>query len=217
MSRTLARAVAVVLPVLAAAAGAQPKVRVAVLPVVVHALEQQDYLQNGISDMLATRLEQNPKLDVVRVNDVAQATLDAEAARGVARNLGASFVVFGSFTRFGDGASLDLRCQSAQGPKGEDPRSVFVNAGSVGEIIPRLDDLAEKLGRYVTTGGGTPPVAAGPPGAPGPPEGAPAEALGDALSELDELRARVERLEEVLYGRPGAPAPGAAPAPEKRP
>jgi outer membrane protein insertion porin family len=214
MFRTLARAVAAALPLLAAAAGAQPKVRIVVLPVVVHALEQQDYLQNGIADMLATRLEQNPKLDVVRVGDAAQATLDAEAARGVGRSLGAAYVVFGSFTRFGEGASLDLRCQGTEGPKGEDPRSVFVNAGSVGEIIPRLDDLAEKLGRYVTTGGGPPPVAAGPPGAPPSP---PAEALGDALSELDELRARVERLEEVLYGRPGAGVPGAATPPEKRP
>jgi len=159
--------------------------------------------------VLATRLEQNPKLTVVRVANTSQATIDGETARAAARNVGAEYVVFGSFTRFGEGASLDLRCLNTEGPKGEDPRSVFVNAGSVGEIIPRLDELAEKVGRYVTTGGAPPPVAAGPPGA--PPVGS-GQAIGDALSELDELRARVERLEEILYGRePGAAPPGSAP------
>ena len=145
MFRTLARTVAAALPLLAVAAGAQPKLRVAVLPVVVHSLEQQAYLQSGIADMLATRLEQHPGLAVVRVRDVAQATTDGEAAREAARAAGAEFVVFGSFTRFGDGASLDLRCLPVAGAKGDDPRSVFVQAGSVGEIIPRLDDVADKV------------------------------------------------------------------------
>ncbi len=210
MFRMVARTVAAALPLLALAAAAEPKARIAVLPVVVHALEQQEYLQNGLADMLATRLEQNPKLVVVRIPNTTLATIDGEAARAAARNAGADWVVFGSFTRFGDGASLDLRCLSTQGPKGEDPRSVFVNAGSVGEIIPRLDDLAEKVGRYVTSGGSTPAVGAAPPGSPIAGSG---QALGDALSELDELRARVERLEEILYGREG----GVAPQPGKQP
>jgi TolB-like protein len=209
MFRMVARAVALALPFFALSAAAQPRIRIVVLPVVVHALEQQEYLQNGIADMLATRLEQNPKLAVIRVANTSQATIDGETARAAARNVGAEYVVFGSFTRFGEGASLDLRCLKTEGPKGEDPRSVCVNAGSVGEIIPRLDELAEKVGRYVTTGVAPPAVAAGPPGAPPVASG---QALGDALSELDELRARVERLEEILYGRePGAAPPGGAP------
>jgi hypothetical protein len=215
MFRTLARTVAGLLPLLAVSAAAQPPVRVAVLPVVVHALEQQDYLQSGIADMLATRLEQNPNLAVLRVSDPSRATIDAEAAREAARAAGADFVVYGSFTRFGDGASLDLRCLPSAGAKDAPPRSVFVQAGSVGEIIPRLDDIADKVGRYVVSGApGTPAVAAGPPGAPG--TSLSNEAMSDALSELDELRARVERLEEALYGREGgaAPRPGGA---EKQP
>jgi TolB-like protein len=214
MFRTLARTLAAALPLLAVAAGAQPKPRVAVLPVVVHSSEQQDYLQSGIADMLATRLEQSPNLVVVRVRDTAVATTDGEAARAAARAAGAEFVVFGSFTRFGDGASLDLRCLPVAGPKGEDPRSVFIQAGSVGEIIPRLDEIADKVARYVASGGVVPPaVGAGP--APGA-GGSPPEAFQDALSELDELRARVERLEELIYGREGAGAPQPA-GPGKQP
>ena len=216
MFRTLARTVAAALPLLAVAAGAQPKLRVAVLPVVVHSLEQQAYLQSGIADMLSTRLEQNPGLVVVRVRDAVQATTDGEAARKAARAAGADFVVYGSFTRFGDGASLDLRCLPVAGAEGDDPRSVFVQSGSVGEIIPRLDDVADRVARYVTSGGGTgtPAVGAGPAVAAG---GAPPEALSDALSELDELRARVERLESLISGREGAAGGPQAADPGKQP
>jgi hypothetical protein len=177
---------------------------------VVHSLEQQEYLQNGIASMLATRLDQNARLRVTRVLDPSKATLDGEAAREAARAAGAEFVVFGSFTRFGDGASLDLRCLPVAGPAGQDPRSVFVQSGKVGDIIPRLDEIADKVGRYVTSGGAPPSVAAGPPGVAAAP-GAGSEALEDALSELDELRARVERLESALYGREGGGTPPPAP------
>src|SRR5262245_47323045 len=119
MFRRFARLVAAALPLFAVGAGAEVRVKVAVLPVVVHALEQKEYLQSGIADMLATRLEQNPKLTVARVADVAQATTDGEAARAAARAAGAQFVVFGSFTRFGDGASLDLRCLPTAGNAGD--------------------------------------------------------------------------------------------------
>lgn len=211
MFRRLALLVAAVLPLAAVSAGAAERpIPVAVLPVVVHSLEQQDYLQSGLGSMLATRLDQNAELRVLRVSDPAQATLDGEAARAAARAAGAEFVVFGSFTRFGDGASLDLRCLPVEGPAGQDPRSVFVQSGKVGDIIPRLDEIADKVGRYVTTGGGAPPaVGAAPPQQAAANPGTSSQALGDALSELDELRARVERLESVLYGAEGG---GTAPS-----
>lgn len=210
MFRRLALLVAAALPLAVAPGGAAaaPPIPVAVLPVVVHSLDQQEYLQSGIGSMLATRLDQNAQLRVVRVSDPAQATLDGEAARAAARAAGAEFVVFGSFTRFGDGASLDLRCLPVAGSPGQNPRSVFVQSGKVGDIIPRLDEIADKVARYVTTGGAPPAVGAAPPQPSAASPGASSQALGDALSELDELRARVERLESVLYGAEGG---GAAP------
>jgi len=209
MFRRFASLVAAALPLIAVGAGAEVRVKIAVLPVVVHALEQKDYLQSGIADMLATRLEQNPKVAVARVADVAQATTDGEAARAAARAVGAEYVVFGSFTRFGDGASLDLRCLPTAGAKGDAAKGVFVQAGKVGEIIPKLDEIADKVARYAMSGGAdVPPVAAGPPGAV---TSASSAGFQDALSELDELRSRVERLESALYGKEGNGTPGAAP------
>jgi TolB-like protein len=186
---------------------------VALLPVVVHSIEQTDYLQRGIADMLGTRLEQNASVSVVRVQDAAKATLDPEVARRAAQAAGASYAVYGSFTQFGDGASLDLRCVSAQGAGGDDARSIFVQAGSIGEIIPRLDEIADRVARYVVSpGAAAPPVAAGP-GATAP-RGPAAPAR---QGEVDALRSRVERLESAIYGRQGGAPAQAPPAPSARP
>lgn len=198
---------AALLLLLAAGSEAQPRVRVALLPVVVHSTGEGEYLQRGIGDMLGTRLERNGALSVVRVQELAKATLDPEAARRAAQAAGAAFAVFGSFTQFGDGASLDLRCVSAQGGGGDDERSVFVQAGTAGELIPRLDEVADRIGRYVVAPGAAAPVAAGPAAPAARTPASPA-----LKGEVDALRSRVERLESLVLGSQGArPAPGAAP------
>jgi TolB-like protein len=203
MRRAVAPALAAALLLLATAAAAAPRVRVVVLPVVVHSTDDTAYLQRGIADMLGTRLEQNPALAVVRVQNPAAATVDPAAARKAAQAAGADYALFGSFTQFGDGASLDLHCVSTRGAPDADPRSIFVQAGTVGEIIPRLGDVADRVARYVTgTGDAAPAVAAGP----GVRTAAPAR------SEFEELRARVERLESLLGARPAA-APARPPVP----
>jgi hypothetical protein len=214
MRRVVACSLAAALLLVASVSGAQSRVRVALLPVVVHSSEQTDYLQRGIADMLGTRLEQNPALAIVRVQDPAKATLDPEAARRAAQAAGAAFAVFGSFTQFGEGASLDLRCVSVQGGGGDDARSVFVQAGTVGEIIPRLDEVAERVGRYVVAPGAAPAVAAGPGSAAARTPASPA-----LKGEVDALRSRVERLESLVLGREAArpTPPAAAPAPPRTP
>jgi outer membrane protein insertion porin family len=181
---------------LAASAGAargEERRSVAILPVVVHALEQQAYLRDGLADMLASRLGQQPGIGVIRVNDAAQATVDADAARAAGRAVGAQWVLFGSFTRFGEGASLDVRCVPVAAPGDPGPRSIFVQAGQIADLIPRLDGLAERVALHVM--GRDPATAGGATGAGG----------AGGSRELDELRRRVEALER----RAAAPAPTA--------
>ena len=188
---------AVALALAAGAARAEERRTVAILPVVVHALEDQAYLREGLADMLASRLGQQPGIGVVRVNDPAKATLDPAAARAAGQAVGAQWVLFGSFTRFGDGASLDVQCMPVAAPGNPDPRSIFVQAGQIGELIPRLDGIAARVASHVMgRDGGAPPARA-----------------GDASqAELDELRQRVEALERRAASPP-APAPPAPQSP----
>jgi outer membrane protein insertion porin family len=181
---------ALVLAVLAGTAHAEERRTVAILPVVVHALEDHAYLRDGLADMLASRLGRQPGIGVLRVDDATKATVDADAARATAQALGAQWVLYGSFTRFGDGASLDVRCVPVAAPGEPGPRSIFVQSGQLAELIPRLDGVAERVAAHVL-----------------------GREAGDAAatasrSELDELRRRIE----VLERRPAAP-PAPAPAP----
>ena len=171
--------------------------RVAVLPVVMHSLEESGYLRAGISEMLASRLSQEAGVSAVRVDDVGAATSDLDAARAAGRAAGADWVLFGSFTRFGDGASLDLRCVPVNSDAAVTQRSVFVHAGALAELIPRIDSLVERIGTHVR-GGIANANAQGAAGAPAP----------DLMAELQALKARVEALEAKRTA--GVPAPSSA-------
>jgi hypothetical protein len=203
-ARSLAGLLAALLPCGAEAAASAA--RVAVLPVVVHSEAPSEYLRDGLADMLASRLGLAPGLEVVRVDDPKEATTDAGRARAAARSVGADWVLFGSFTHFGQGASLDLVCSPAAEEVSAPPRQLFVHSGTLGEIIPRLDDVASKVAAYVAGSRSTPAVSSGPEG-PGD--------VQDALSELEDLRQRVEALERKAQDgtAPAVPEPTLEPAP----
>jgi TolB-like protein len=135
-----------------AASGAQAadEIRIVLLPTVVHSAESPDYLRAGLADMIASRLERVQEFDVLRVDDPAAATTNLDTALALARESDADFVLFGSFTRFGTGASLDVQCASVRVESGHKPlREIFVHSGSIGDVIPDLDDLVGKVARFV--------------------------------------------------------------------
>jgi len=132
---------------LAPGATAQEPVRIALLPVVVHSAEDPDYLRAGLADMLVARLDQVGVFDVVRVEDPALATTRIDEAVRRGAEVGADFVLFGSFTRFGQGASLDMQCASTDAT-GTPLREIFVHSGSIGDVIPDLDELVGKVSRF---------------------------------------------------------------------
>jgi TolB-like protein len=183
---------------------AEPRTELAILPIVVHTLEHKEYLEAGLADMLASRMGRVPGLAVIRVQSEDRGTTDLEAAKALGREAGAQYVLFGSFTQFGEGASLDLQCaavsEEAEGPS----RSMFIQSGSLGDIIPHLDQVAEKVARHLlvddpATGGapeGLPSVSAAAPGGGGAISD---QALQDAISELEALRGRVDALEQRVF------------------
>jgi TolB-like protein len=119
------------------------------LPIVVHSAEDPDYLREGLSDMLTARFSRIGALELVRPSDPESGTTDLAEALKLGRKADADFVLYGSFTRFGQGASLDVQCSPTDESESRVPlREIFVHSGSIGEIIPDLDELAGKVSRF---------------------------------------------------------------------
>ena len=183
-----------------AAAVAAP-VRVALLPIAVHSADEGSaYLSAGLAEMISARLEQSGGVSVVLVPGLAVSTSEIEKAVEAGRTAGVDYVVFGAFTQFGAGASLDVQCAAVKSDIEPRARRIFVQSGTLGEIIPKLDDLAAKIARYMTGGGQGASAVAG--------------AQASDANALDEIRRRVDKLERAVYTQPekraeAAAAPGA--------
>jgi hypothetical protein len=173
-------------------------IRVAMLPVSVNSsLSETGHLSAGLADMVAARLEQNGQVVIIRLDAPAASREEAIAA---GKKAGAEYVLFGSYTQFGDGASLDLRCAPVIGGAADEPRRVFIQAGSASEMIPKLGVLSESVSRYLVGTAESPEPLAGANGtAPGAPDAA----------SLADIEQRVEALERVIFAPPAAAEPAA--------
>jgi hypothetical protein len=171
-------------------------IRVAMLPVLVNSnLSETGHLSAGLADMVAARLEQNGQIMIIRLDAPATSREEAIAA---GKKAGAEYVLFGSYTQFGDGASLDLRCAPVVGGDADEPRRVFIQAGSASEIIPKLSVLSESVTRYLVGAAESPEPPQSMPGADATAPGAPDAA---ALADIEQ---RVEALERVIFAPPAA-------------
>jgi TolB-like protein len=176
-------------------------VKVAVLPLRVNAIETHQYLQKGLADMLSSRIGRAEGVSVLRIEDPSKATTDAAAAVAAAKEVGAAYVVYGSFTAFGGGASLDVECAATEPTAAGsiDHREAFVQAGSLGEIIPQLDDISSKIVRFAQSGPSAPAVSSGPSAAAGAVAGAGA---GASEAQVRALEKRIETLERIVFSEP---------------
>jgi len=137
--------------------------------------------------MMMARFQQAGQFDLIEIEDPAMATTSLDEAVEAGRNAGADFVLFGSFTRFGEGASLDMHAAttSSSGEEGE-LREIFVHSGQIGEVIPDLDDLVGKVARFAIEDFSPGPDASGDSGG---------EVSAARRSRLEE---RVRKLEESV-------------------
>lgn len=126
--------------------------RIALFPIAVHSAHPAPgYLRDGLAEMLTSRLEQGGEISVIRLEPDSIPTSQRMALE-LGRSSGADFVLYGSFTQFGEGASLDVRVVPTNGSQPEGERRIFIQSGAVAEIIPQLSELAKKVVRYVKDG-----------------------------------------------------------------
>ncbi|MEE3326583.1 MAG: hypothetical protein VX252_04570 [Myxococcota bacterium] len=168
------------------------------LPVRVHSSENPTYLREGLTDMLQARFRQGGVFQLKQVTDPAQSTTNLSEAVAMAREENADFVLFGSFTRFGAGASLDMQAATtALGGSGDSMREIFVHSGSIAEVIPDLDELVGKVTQFANVESGGLIVT---------PEDGAAPQVESVSSQLQALQSRVEALEAKVGTGASLPA-----------
>ena len=161
---------------------AKEKTTVAVLPFSVHSAENIDYVQQGILDMLSSRISADERITVIGKEKVLEALkglkakdLSVEDVYGLGKQLNADYVVSGSLTKIGNSVSLDGKFVDIT--TGKTPVSIFTQSPGMDDVISKISDFAQKINQFVmgTLPGAMPaPVGAAPvltPPIPQAPEG----------------------------------------------
>ncbi len=137
--------------------------RVAVVPFKIHSEKDLSFLQDGIVDMLTTRLSWENKVVVIQREATEHALkstpqpLNENTARQLGTSLDADYVLFGSLTIFGESVSIDAKMIDMQGVK--PAVAVFNQSQGMDAVIPKVNafaaDINEKVFGRVTAQPGT--------------------------------------------------------------
>ncbi len=128
---------------------------VAILPFTLNAPPGRQYLQEGLRDMLGSRIAAETGSVIIDKKDVATALrnaggrLTAKNMGMFARKVGADYLIFGSITALGSGMAIDAHVFSAAVPADKAVQTFYDTATSNQQIMRTIDslswDIIEKL------------------------------------------------------------------------
>lgn len=134
---------------------AKEQAKVAVLPFTVHSADNIDYVRQGISDMLTSRIAAQGKISVAGKDQVQEAiqgkaakewTLEELSALG--KKLSVDYVVWGSITKIGSSLSIDgklVEMATARSTVG-----IFTQTQGLDEVIPKINDFSQRIVQHIT-------------------------------------------------------------------
>jgi TolB-like protein len=124
-------------------------VRIVVIPFKMHSNQDLNFLQDGIFDMLSTRLSHPGEVEVVVKEKTEEFSkdisgpIDDGVARTVGNKLGADYVLFGSLTVFGNSVSMDAKMVDIAGIK--PPLTFYQQSQGMDEVIPAINQFASEI------------------------------------------------------------------------
>uniref|UniRef100_UPI0035633D65 FG-GAP-like repeat-containing protein n=1 Tax=Desulfosarcina sp. TaxID=2027861 RepID=UPI0035633D65 len=127
--------------------------RVAILPFDVNAEKDMTFLQEGILDMLGSRLAWRDKVEVISKSETKAALASVDGFGGESRallvggKLQADYVLFGSLTVFGESVSIDAKMADVSGE--QPPLPFFAQTRGMGEVIPQINQFATNINATV--------------------------------------------------------------------
>lgn len=126
----------------------KPK-KLAILPFAMNADRDLRFLQEGIMDMLSSRLAWKGKVEVVEKGKVKKIVadfpgpLDKEKALEIGKLLGADYVILGSLTVFGESVSIDAKIVDVS--KSEVLVTAFDQSKGMDGVIPTINQFAQDI------------------------------------------------------------------------
>ena len=133
---------------------AEPK-RIALLPFKINAEKDMSFLQNGIFDMLTSRLSKEDEVVVISRQEVESAAnavgglgaVNESLARKIGSQLNADYTLFGSLTVFGNSISIDAKMVDVTG--NTPTTSFFDQSQDLGGVITKINQIAAQINANV--------------------------------------------------------------------
>lgn len=131
---------------------AESPVKVAIIPFSMHTPNDLHYLQDGIRDMLASRLAWQGKVQVLDKSTTEQAAkglkgdLTLAQAENIGKSLGANYVLFGSVTAIGQAISIDAKMAPID--QQTQPLALVTQTNMDG-VIPQINQFAQQINQKV--------------------------------------------------------------------
>ncbi len=136
--------------------------RVVVLPFTMNADRDLSFMQEGIMDMLASRLTWKGQVSVVGKGEVKRTVagldrpMDNDMALAAGKALGADYVIMGSLTIFGESVSIDAKVMDVS--KTNELVTAFNQSEGMDGVIPTINRFARDInsrimGRPLETAG----------------------------------------------------------------
>ncbi len=124
--------------------------RLLILPFEISSQEALDYLRDSLLDLLASRIGQGAEITVIPPGKVREAlkgrptlSLTDLEAQALARAAGADYLLFGRFTKIGEGFSLDAGLLDLR--SGRLVGRFVADGEGMAQVIPKVGELAESV------------------------------------------------------------------------
>ncbi|HOE79168.1 MAG TPA: FG-GAP-like repeat-containing protein [Smithellaceae bacterium] len=141
----------------AAPAADTDKKTITVLPFSVHSAENIDYMRQGITEMLASRLSSTDNIEVTPDNVVrellgktGQKDFSPADVQKIGRQLKSHYVVWGSITKIGGSISIDGKLTDIAAAKSD--ISYSAQSQTLDEVIPKINDFSQQIVAHITGG-----------------------------------------------------------------
>ena len=128
--------------------GAEAKKSVAILPFKLNAPPDQQYLKEGLRDMLGSRITAEtsavivPKTKIDAALQVSAGKLVAQNMAPYAKNVGADYLVFGTITALGGGISIDANVFSTGVSSDQAVQTFYASATAKEQVMQAIDSLS---------------------------------------------------------------------------